>query len=608
MRYRLFILVILLFPAIHLAGQSCDVDFPGTSVKTYSAACGSSSSANLTLGKSIPFGNGDVFTFDLPEITSTGNLEINAEGSGKIVIPAGVTVTLNGNIKLDTKNQGCSSGNTCTFTIEVLGTLIITGNFQNKISNVEWSGNGTVIAKDNFDNDGCMGCRSSGCPSIQVNKNKCNDRQPCSGNFCVILSNPGCQADVVKPIITGCPSNQTISMTADACSVIANWNIPSSTDNCELVSLTSTHLPGSTFQKGITTVTYSATDATGNVATCSFTITVVDNIAPVIQNCPANIIVKTSSSTIPVNWNAPELKDNCPGGTLTSSKLPGSVFPEGTTTVVYTAMDVNGNSAKCSFDVTVVVEAAPIITGCPIDITVNGNGNCSNQVSWSAPTATGTSVSMSSSHNPGDIFPVGTTMVTYTATNNQGIKISCSFNITVTNSLPPIIIDCPENILLQANENGVALANWIAPTATAVCGTVTLTSSAQPGEFPIGTSVIEYQAVDDSGNTSTCTFNIIVSPPSIEIVVSRIVTPDGDGINDFWELSNLAGYNNNKVVIFDRWGGVIFEGSGYDNENVVWRGTNRKGALVSTGTYFYSIVVNYGSAKLNKTGFIEVIR
>ena len=92
------------------------------------------------------------------------------------------------------------------------------------------------------------------------------------------------------------------------------------------------------------------------------------------------------------------------------------------------------------------------------------------------------------------------------------------------------------------------------------------------------------------------------------IEISQIVTPDGNAQNDEWILENIENFADNKVVIVDRWGGVIYTASGYNNETVVWKGNNRNGDLVPTGTYFYTISVRYGPSVFEKTGFIELIR
>src|SRR4030095_8971173 len=113
--------------------------------------------------------------------------------------------------------------------------------------------------------------------------------------------------------------------------------------------------------------------------------------------------------------------------------------------------------------------------------------------------------------------------------------------------------------------------------------------------------------IDDGGNAAYCYFNVTVSQMEIDINVGKVVTPDGNGINDRWILTNIEKFPNNKVEVVDRWGGLIFTGTKYNNENVVWRGTNRGGEPVPTGTYFYSIFVSYGSATIEKTGFIELV-
>ncbi len=417
--------------------------------------------------------------------------------------------------------------------------------------------------------------------------------------------------DNVAPVITGCPANITVNANA-SCQAVVSWTAPTLTDNCAGGTLTPTKAPGSTFSKGITTVIYTATDAVGNTATCSFNVNVVDNAAPVITGCPANITVNANASCqAVVSWTAPTLTDNCAGGTLTPTKAPGSTFSKGTTTVIYTATDAVGNTVTCSFNVNVVDNAAPVITGCPANITVSANASCQAVVSWTAPTFTDNCagvVTITSSHNPGNTFPIGNTEVKYTGTDSQGNVSVCAFNVIVKNETAPIISNCPNDIVLKGNELNMATADWAMPTASAQCGEVTMIGSHQPGDFNVGTTKIEYKATDDAGNTSYCYFNVIVSQMEIELDISKLVTPDGNGTNDEWILTNIEKFKDNNVVIVDRWGSLIFTGTGYDNQTVVWRGTNGSGGPAPTGTYFYTISVKFGSANIMKSGFIELIQ
>ena len=91
-------------------------------------------------------------------------------------------------------------------------------------------------------------------------------------------------------------------------------------------------------------------------------VTVVDNTPPVIS-CPAPITLEpTCPSGAIATWTPPTGTDNCAGATTTQTAgpAPGSVFPIGTTTVTYTVNDAHGNSASCSFTVTVLTPQAVI--------------------------------------------------------------------------------------------------------------------------------------------------------------------------------------------------------------------------------------------------------
>jgi sugar lactone lactonase YvrE len=101
---------------------------------------------------------------------------------------------------------------------------------------------------------------------------------------------------------------------------------------------------------------YTASDGT-HTANATRTVNVVDTTPPVIS-CPANIVVtlppNSSATSAVVNYPAVTATDSCAGSaTVNSSPASGSVFPAGTTTVNATAADGNGNTASCSFTVTV---------------------------------------------------------------------------------------------------------------------------------------------------------------------------------------------------------------------------------------------------------------
>ena len=102
--------------------------------------------------------------------------------------------------------------------------------------------------------------------------------------------------DVQLPVIT-CPANITVNTTLGACTAPVSYTV-TATDNCPGVTtaLVSGLASGAAFPMGVTTVTHRATDASGNIATCSFTVTVNDAQLPVITAQPANRTVCTGTN------------------------------------------------------------------------------------------------------------------------------------------------------------------------------------------------------------------------------------------------------------------------------------------------------------------------
>ncbi len=161
--------------------------------------------------------------------------------------------------------------------------------------------------------------------------------------------------DTQAPSIT-CPANITRSTDPNLCSAVVAYPAPVVSDNCPGVGAPVCNPPsGATFPKGTTTVSCTVSDASGNQASCSFTVTVNDT-QPSSITCPANITTQTPNpgdACVVVNYPPPVFGDNCPGATVVCTPPSGSCFPLGTTTVTCTATDMSGNTATCTFKVKV---------------------------------------------------------------------------------------------------------------------------------------------------------------------------------------------------------------------------------------------------------------
>jgi hypothetical protein len=132
------------------------------------------------------------------------------------------------------------------------------------------------------------------------------------------------------------------------------------TDNCgSPITYTYSKAAGTVFPIGVTTVTVTAADASGNSVTRSFTVTVEDNQAPTIT-APANLNVTLGS---PITLGNATASDNC--GTPTITNNAPTSYPLGVTVVTWTATDAAGNTASAQQTVTVVA-----VTNCSSTITV----------------------------------------------------------------------------------------------------------------------------------------------------------------------------------------------------------------------------------------------
>jgi gliding motility-associated-like protein len=416
--------------------------------------------------------------------------------------------------------------------------------------------------------------------------------------------------DKLAPKINDCVADIVASAGRD-CKAVVNWEPPAATDDCSPIRRSSTHEPGGLFDIGTTKVVYTFSDTSGNTLTCNFNIVVNDLTPPELSGCLEDVRLEANGNCKAIaTWTPPALIDNCTGTLLTSTHNPGEVFSLGTTTVVYTGSDAAGNQVNCSFDVIVTDGTGPIFSNCPTDIFVAADESCQAIASWNTPHLSDncSDFTLTSSHNPGDLFNGGRTEVVYKATDHVGNISECHFNVFVSDEKPPTLQQCPVNIFAKTDNADQISVTWVPPTAFASCGEVLLESTHEPGAiFVLGTTRVDYTARSLNGETTSCSFDVVISYEEILFDAGKILTPDGNGENDVWILTNIEKYSDNNVLIVDRWGSVIFNESGYNNENITWRGENKNGVLVPTGTYFYTISVKRGPAVVEKRGFIEVI-
>lgn len=336
--------------------------------------------------------------------------------------------------------------------------------------------------------------------------------------------------DNSAPVFTNVPNGISQNTDPGQCGAVVSWPGMTITDNCT-PTVTSNYNSGDLFPVGTSTVTVIAADPSGNTDSVSFTVTVTDNTAPVITNIPSNMSLSADSNFCGAvaTWNAPSVSEGC-SYTLASNYNSGDTLPVGITVVTYIATDASGNSDTASFTVVVSDDMVPVLSGMPSSIQQNNDSNqCGAVVMWNAPVASDNcSVSVTSNYNSGDTFPIGTTTVTYVVSDASGNSDSASFTVTVTDAQAPVI-NCPQNMSVC---EGVVTFNTPVATDNCAVPSVVQTSGPQSGApLTPGTYTIVFTATDSAGNSSTCSFDILVNAnPVVSLVLtmpSTVCLSDG---------------------------------------------------------------------------------
>ena len=387
--------------------------------------------------------------------------------------------------------------------------------------------------------------------------------------------------DTTPPTLT-IPAD--VSATTDTCSALLDDELgaASATDNCSSVNISRTGVPltpfpggpiacptiadpgrrcieNFNFPVGTTDITYTATDASGNTATGVQHVTVHETTPPVFTSVPGPVTVNTGSGATScgafvgdATLGTATVSDNCDTTVIRSGVPAGNIFPVGHTTITYTAKaDITVTATQI---VTVVDNTPPVVTppaavtlftgpgatSCGVTVSnlngTLGTGSATDNCAVGAVTRSGVPA--------GNVFPVGQTTLTYSATDAHGNTSSANQIVTVVDNTPPTI-SCQANIIADFDPavNG-AVVTYTAPVGTDNCASNTVRTAglASGSTFPTGTTTNTFKVTDASGNTASCSFKVTVALTSLIGLDSVTIT--GSGYADSY--SSAGGYPATK--------------------------------------------------------------
>jgi gliding motility-associated-like protein len=82
-------------------------------------------------------------------------------------------------------------------------------------------------------------------------------------------------------------------------------------------------------------------------------------------------------------------------------------------------------------------------------------------------------------------------------------------------------------------------------------------------------------------------------------------SPNGDGDNETFVVHGIDAYPNNEIVVYNRWGNIVYKKANYANE---WAGDNTVGEALPDGTYFVILTVVAGEEEIILKGYVDLRR
>lgn len=184
---------------------------------------------------------------------------------------------------------------------------------------------------------------------------------------------------------------------------------------------------------------------------------------------------------------------------------------------------------------------------------------------------------------------------------NDTAEVLVNFSVDINvlaNDIPKKKLDPSTLRIVTSPQNGMA---------TIVGDSVV---SYSPNQYFVGSDNFVYSICDYFQNCDQATVLVLVN--DVPFFIPEAFSPNGDGINDEFEIKGLTKYKTVELEIFNRWGNVVYQSRNYgkgQGKDGFWDGTASQGVRtgsgpVSSGTYFYVLKLD-GKEKINGTIYLD---
>jgi len=284
------------------------------------------------------------------------------------------------------------------------------------------------------------------------------------------------------------------------------------------------------------------------------------------------------------------------------------ISPQGVVITLQLVGVNEANAQSVSLSVPVTVLSQPVITSVYNNITVLAYGDCTPTLPDYTTSVTttdncqGSAVTFTQVPAAGTPLSVGVPVnVSLTATDASGGTANVTFNVSVVSSNSnPVSFNNNPSIFAGSGVrlNPIISGDIIGYSWSPAIG-LSDANIKNPIANPAVTTTYTLTVTSAGGCTASADVTVNVLP---QIAIPNAFTPNGDGINDLWNIANLSDYPACTVDVFNRNGQLVFHSLGYGKP---WTGTYN-GSPLPTGTYYYVIDLKDGRKK--HAGAVTIIK
>jgi gliding motility-associated-like protein len=341
--------------------------------------------------------------------------------------------------------------------------------------------------------------------------------------------------------------------------------------------VTGTWSPASINTSALGTANYTFTPTAGSCAapvTLSITIVTTltptfDAIGPLCQHSTPPALPLTSKEGINGTWSP---------ATINTSAL-------GTATYRFTPSSAGNCAVPTSISITIATTITPTFPNL-------ADSYCLNDPAPALPTKSKEGIDGTWAPSSINTTAVGSTVYTFTPTGGQcGVPTQ----ITIVINAPPVLTMGPDVTISEGAStvlNVSVTGNIVSYKWTPSTG-LNNPNIEDPKASPSSTTTYTLVVVDDNKCETSGNMTVTVSGRS-KIIIPNAFSPNGDGINDTWVITNLSIYPGATINVFNRYGQLVYHS---ENNSKAWDGTYN-GKSLPTGTYYYIIDLKNNEKKI----------